>query len=182
MRPKLIYLAGPDVFRPDAVAWGERLKAICAEAGAIGLYPLDNAPDADPTDPAAIRDANLRMIEMADAVVANITPFRGPSADAGTVYELGYAAALNKLVVAYSANGGSDYASRVEGGFGERGAMRDGDDMLIEAFDPPLTDNLMLACGVDALLADAGMAIRSAMAMLHEAEEVLVPVVAEAGV
>ncbi len=167
MRKKLIYLAGPDVFRPDAIAWGTQLKALCTAAGAIGLYPLDNETHLDPV---AIRAANLAMIERADAVVANITPFRGPSADVGTVYELGYAAALNKLVVAYSADAASDYATRVPAISREAGAARDRDDMLIEAFDPPLTDNLMLACGVAALLADAELAIRSAVAMLMEAE------------
>lgn len=167
MRKKLIYLAGPDVFRPDAIAWGMQLKAFCTAAGAIGLYPLDNAAQ---LDPAAIRAANLAMIERSDAVVANITPFRGPSADVGTVYELGYAAALNKLVIAYSADAATDYAARVPSTSGQAGAARDCDDMLIEAFDPPLTDNLMLACGVAALLADAELAIRSAVAMLAEAD------------
>ena len=34
----------------------------------------------------------------ADAIIANLTPFRGPSADTGTVYELGYmAAAVNSV-------------------------------------------------------------------------------------
>lgn len=170
MRQKVIYLAGPDVFRPDAVAWGARLKALCATSGAVGLYPLDNLADPDNPDPSSIRAANLAMIERCDAVVANITPFRGPSADAGTTYELGYAAALDKLIVAYSAAASGDYAARVAAQAGAAGAERDGNDMLIETFDPPLTDNLMLACGVDALLADAEMAIRSAVAMLDDAD------------
>ena len=38
-----IYLAGPDVFRPDAFEQGERLKALCAEFGLRGLYPLDHS-------------------------------------------------------------------------------------------------------------------------------------------
>ena len=29
-------------------------------------------------------------MDQADVIIANLTPFRGPSADAGTVYELGY--------------------------------------------------------------------------------------------
>ncbi|MCT0975824.1 nucleoside 2-deoxyribosyltransferase, partial [Pseudomonas aeruginosa] len=42
-RPRKLYLAGPDVFRADAVAHGEALKALCARYGFEGLYPLDNA-------------------------------------------------------------------------------------------------------------------------------------------
>jgi nucleoside 2-deoxyribosyltransferase len=36
-----VYLAGPDVFLPDAVAWLERKKAICAGSRLIGVTPLD---------------------------------------------------------------------------------------------------------------------------------------------
>ena len=39
-RPRKLYLAGPDVFRADAVAHGEALKALCARYGFEGLYPL----------------------------------------------------------------------------------------------------------------------------------------------
>ena len=38
-----IYLAGPDVFLPDAVEIGRRKADICARHGVTGLYPLDNA-------------------------------------------------------------------------------------------------------------------------------------------
>ena len=41
-------------------------------------------------------------MDAADAIIANLTPFRGPSADAGTVYELGYMAGRGKLCLAYS--------------------------------------------------------------------------------
>ena len=44
---KKIYLAGPDVFRPDAPAWGLSLKALCREFGFDGLFPLDNAAPED---------------------------------------------------------------------------------------------------------------------------------------
>jgi nucleoside 2-deoxyribosyltransferase len=36
-----IYLAGPDVFLPDAVDVGRRKVALCSRDGLIGLYPLD---------------------------------------------------------------------------------------------------------------------------------------------
>ncbi len=45
-----VYLAGPDVFRPDAEAFGARLKAICAGHGLDGVFPLDGLAGGD--DPA----------------------------------------------------------------------------------------------------------------------------------
>src|SRR5450755_3102057 len=108
-----IYLAGPDVFLPDAVGIGRRKAELCARHGLTGLYPLDNAIDL------AVRDASLQifrgneaMMNGADAIIANLTPFRGASADAGTVYELGYMAGRGKLCLGYS-NDPSSYADRV---------------------------------------------------------------------
>ena len=40
-----IYLAGPEVFLPDALEIGRRKSRICARHGMTGLYPLDNAVD-----------------------------------------------------------------------------------------------------------------------------------------
>ena len=98
-----IYLAGPDVFLPDAVEIGRRKAAICARHGLTGLYPLDNAVDLSAADASlAIFKGNEAMMDAADAIIANLTPFRGPSADAGTVYELGYMAGRGKLCFAYS--------------------------------------------------------------------------------
>jgi nucleoside 2-deoxyribosyltransferase len=83
-----IYLAGPDVFLPDAVEIGRKKAAICARYGVSGLYPLDNAVDLSAADASlTIFKGNEAMMEAADAIIANLTPFRGPSADAGTVYE-----------------------------------------------------------------------------------------------
>lgn len=87
-----IYLAGPDVFRPDAEAHGETLKALCAEFGFLGLYPLDHALPADIREPAAqaawIYRANVGLIERADCVLANLEPFRGSEPDSGTAFEV----------------------------------------------------------------------------------------------
>ena len=54
-----IYLAGPDVFLPDAVEIGRRKAAICARHGLTGLYPLDNAVDL------AASDASLADLQAA---------------------------------------------------------------------------------------------------------------------
>jgi len=108
-----IYLAGPDVFLPDAVEIGQRKAAICARHGVRGLYPLDNVIDLTAGDASlAIFKGNEAMMDSADAVIANLTPFRGPGADAGTVYELGYMAGRGKFCLAYS-NDPASYAERV---------------------------------------------------------------------
>src|SRR5262249_39555724 len=41
-KSRQIYLAGFDVFRPDAAEHGEHLKALCIERGLTGLYPSDS--------------------------------------------------------------------------------------------------------------------------------------------
>ena len=99
-----IYLAGPDVFLPDAAAAGRLKKEVCARFGLEGLFPLDNeiTGESGPELSLRIFRSNLAMMEEADAVIANLTPFRGPSADPGTVFELGYMAGRGKYCVGYS--------------------------------------------------------------------------------
>ncbi|MGV7215196.1 nucleoside 2-deoxyribosyltransferase [Bradyrhizobium sp. UFLA05-112] len=140
-----IYLAGPDVFLPDAVEIGRRKAAICAAHGLVGLYPLDNAVDlAAPDASRRIFAANEAMMDAADAIIANLTPFRGAGADPGTVYELGYMAGHGKLCLAYS-NDPALYADRV-GRFmditTEDGRLVDAQGLTIEDFG--LVDNLMM--------------------------------------
>src|SRR5690349_20491208 len=98
-----IYLAGPDVFRADVAAHAARLKALCAERGLTGVFPLDDAvePGGEPLSRAIFRH-NVRLIDSCKAVLANLTPFRGPGADCGTAWELGYAFAAGKRVHGWS--------------------------------------------------------------------------------
>ena len=145
-----IYLAGPDVFLHDAVDIGRRKVDVCARHGLTGLYPLDNAIDL------AAKDASLRifrgnetMMLAADAIIANLTPFRGPGADAGTVYELGYMAGRGKLCLGYS-NDPACYADRVR----EFTAVTARDGRLVDARgltveDFGLADNLMMIHALD---------------------------------
>lgn len=144
-----IYLAGPEVFLADAIEIGQAKKEICAHYGFEGLFPFD----AELTQKqrtglsAKIFDANMEAIACCDAVVANLTPFRGVSADVGTVFEVAYACALKKPVFAYT-NIPGDLRARVGAEFGlEKAAgstMREfaGDGMMIENFG--LADNLMI--------------------------------------
>jgi nucleoside 2-deoxyribosyltransferase len=70
-----IYLAGPDVFLPDAVEFGRRKAEICARHGLTGLYPLDNAIDLSARDASLkIFAGNEAMMIEADAIIANLTP------------------------------------------------------------------------------------------------------------
>lgn len=104
---KKIYLAGPDVFEPDAQKIGDQLKKLAAEYGFIGLFPLDNEiPNMESPHLMAkeIRDANLRLLQSADIVMANLNPFRGLEPDSGTVFEVGYGVALGKDVYAYASD------------------------------------------------------------------------------
>ncbi len=145
-----VYLAGPDVFLPDALDIGRRKVELCTRHGLIGLYPLDNAIDRAAKDAAlAIFRGNENMMIEADAVIANLTPFRGPGADAGTVYELGFMAGRGKLCLGYS-NDPSSYADRVR----EFTDVNTHDARLVDAMgltveDFGLSDNLMMIHALD---------------------------------
>lgn len=164
-RPKL-YLAGPSVFLPDAVEIGRRKRALCRRFGFEGLYPLDGEIPSRPR--AARRDrliyrACIAMISEADGGIFDLTPFRGVSADAGTVFELGMLVGLGKPAFAYS-NVAEDYLARVRaaglvGPKRDGGTWRDGADMAVEDFGN--ADNLML----DASLCEGGYPlVRTAVA------------------
>ena len=145
-----IYLAGPDVFLPDAVEIGRRKAEICARHGLIGRYPLDNAVDVSARDASlnVFRGNEAMMIE-ACAIIANLTPFRGPGADAGTVYELGYMAGRGKLCLGYC-NDPMLYADRVRKFTTveqQDGRLVDVDGLTVEDFG--LSDNLMMIHALD---------------------------------
>ncbi len=147
-----IYLAGPDVFLPDPLARGAALKAICARHGLTGVFPMDPL-DAEPAAWAALPEfqrislRNEAHIRAADALVANLTPFRGPSADVGTVFELGFMRALGRPVFGWS-NTTVDFATRTRAFVGDTasvatdGTWRDGEAMALERFG--CLDNLMI--------------------------------------
>ena len=145
-----VYLAGPDVFLPDAVEVGRQKIEICRRHGLIGLYPLDNVVDRAATDVSLrIFKANEAMMDRADAVIANLTPFRSPGADAGTVYELGYMAACGKFCLGYS-NDPAVYADRVRRTTkvtAQADGLIDTDGLTVEDFNH--NDNLMMIHALD---------------------------------
>jgi nucleoside 2-deoxyribosyltransferase len=145
-----IYLAGPDVFLPDAVEIGRRKVEICARHGVSGRYPLDTVIDREAADASLqIFKANEAMMDTCDAIIANLTPFRGPGADGGTVYELGYMAARGKFCLAYS-NDPAIYADRVRrftDVTARDGRLVDADGLTVEDFGHH--DNLMMIHALD---------------------------------
>jgi nucleoside 2-deoxyribosyltransferase len=145
-----VYLAGPDVFLPDAFDIGHHKVELCARYGLTGLYPLDNKIDLAAADASLhIFRGNEAMMNAADAIIANLTPFRGPGADAGTVYELGYMAARGKLCLGYS-NDPGHYAARVAHPTElktSEGRLIDPQGLTVENFG--LADNLMIIHALD---------------------------------
>jgi nucleoside 2-deoxyribosyltransferase len=140
-----IYLAGPDVFLPDPLAIAAAKQKICQDYGFVGLFPLDVSLELAGLSPfeqgLAIYKSNIALMNRCDLIVANMTPFRGPSMDVGTAFEIGYMAAQGKPIFGYS-NDGRLYTERVA-------AAQPGWDangLSIEAFD--MTDNLMLEAAI----------------------------------
>jgi nucleoside 2-deoxyribosyltransferase len=157
MKRLRVYLAGPDVFLADAEAVAAKKRDLCFRYGFIGVSPVDNELDLCGAQgrAAAMRifAANEDMIRGCDLLIANITPFRGPSADVGTAYEMGFARGLGRPVFAYT-NVASTLLERTRTALAEfilkRGSDEAEDDnqMAIENFG--CEDNLMLVGGASA--------------------------------
>ncbi len=117
MSPPRIYLAGPEVFLPDALAVGAHKAALCAEHGLEGVFPLDAGLDlaglAKPEQARRISAANEGLMRSCAGLIANLTPFRGVSMDAGTAFEVGFMRALGRPVLGYT-NVTADYRERAE--------------------------------------------------------------------
>jgi len=151
-----IYLAGPGVFYPDPMAESERLKNICKSYGLEGVFPLDAGLDISKMEKReagrAIYDANIDLIKSCHGVMADMQAFRGPGMDGGTAFEMGYAKALGLPVVGYGADG--NYLERTRKHYEKLDKVglneTDPSGLLVEDFD--LADNLMMACGADALV------------------------------
>ena len=141
---KKIYLAGFDVFAPDARQRGAKMKMMCAEKGFAGLYPFDNEAD----NAQDIFAGNCGLIDQADIVIANLNPFRGAEPDSGTCFEAGYAFAKGKTVYGYVSD-----ARTLREKLGEA----DENGFSVENFGLPL--NLMLSCAAKIVEGDFAKAL-----------------------
>lgn len=154
---KRIYLAGPEVFRLDALQEGMRLKALCRAHGLVGHFPLDAS---DFAGPAFIYQSCLAGIIACDAVVANISPFRGPHMDPGTAFEIGYAVAIRKPVFGWSTRTDELHRRIPHRQHSEDDLRIDEGRHIVE--DMGLAENLMIAAGLASLHSSPEAAIAAA--------------------
>jgi nucleoside 2-deoxyribosyltransferase len=137
------YLAGPDVFLPDAVEHAARKVAICRRFGFHGLPPLNQDVETAAKELEtwqAIFEKDIAMMEQSDIIIANLTPFGGASADSGTLIEVGWFLGKGKPVFGYS-NTRENFESRMRRQLGAGYA-----ELGIEGFHLP--DNLMIVGAV----------------------------------
>ena len=145
-RPLRVYLAGPEVFLLDADEIGRKKKQLCEKYGFVGVFPFDLQVPSTGQEECGYQIAanNEHLIESSEILIANMTPLRGPSADVGTAYEMGFARAKGLPVFAYS-NIAQDFQTRNHlkiAGMSNKIVEHDQNGMAIEAFG--LVDNLML--------------------------------------
>ena len=115
--PKTVYLAGPEVFLPDGMQIVVAKAKLCVQYGFKANIPSDNSivipRGAGPTEISRdIYKANVATMKSSDFGVFDLTPFRGHSADSGTVFELGLMTGLGKPVFGYT-NVPGDYIDRI---------------------------------------------------------------------
>lgn len=156
---KRVYIAGPDVFFPDIAARAAAQKALCADLGLEALHPVDQ-----PSLTARhIYENNVALIRSADAVVANLDPFRGAEVDSGTAFEVGFAVALGKPVIGYTTmrQRQMERVAAIVGPLRQDAGgatLRDRDGCLVENFDLPV--NLMLGVPVPIVVSSFTDALR----------------------
>lgn len=152
-----VYLAGPTVFFKNALEIAAGKKEILAKYGMQGFFPLDNeiSPELFLAPQEAgykIGELNYKMMDECDAVIADLTPFRGVSADPGTFGECMYMFGKGKIVNGYS-HDARQYGQRCKDDFyqgkteiGADKVLRGSDGHSIENFH--FFDNLMLLTAI----------------------------------
>ncbi|MBU2953736.1 nucleoside 2-deoxyribosyltransferase [Marinobacter sp. F3R08] len=144
--PKRIYLAGPEVFFPadEHRAIVSQKKHILREHGFEGVDPLDTdlvfaGHESKPERGSRIYLANRQLMDSCHAIIANLTPFRGISADPGTVFEVGYMIGQGKPAFGFTMD---------NRGYRERAGSTERDGLGHSIEDFQLNDNLMIECGM----------------------------------
>jgi nucleoside 2-deoxyribosyltransferase len=162
-----VYLAGPEVFLSNAKAVLAQKSELARAAGFTPLAPGDleiPRTDSKYQRGIAISGIDEQLMLASDLIIANLTPFRGISADVGTVFELGFMCAMGKPVYGYT-NSARTYVERTIGDYYKGtfathsdGSLKGPDGLHIEDFD--MADNLMLEGGI---IARGGVFVRKAV-------------------
>lgn len=149
-----LYLAGPDVFLPNANDVFKAMEAQCAAAGFVGVRPTDGGLSqgvrGTPEEIAErIYQGNMALLRSCDGVLANMRPFRSAvEPDSGTVFETGVAIALGLPVHGYLPDCHQSLEEKISANFtvkrDENGIGWDREHgFMVEEFSQPM--NLMLA-------------------------------------
>lgn len=150
-----VYLAGPEVFVPNAREILDRKIEMTRMAGFVPVCPGDLEAPASMTGKTrglVTSEINERLMLSADFIIANLTPFRGIAADAGTVYELGFMCGRGCPAFAFT-NTTTGHFERVKDYYGGEvkadasGALRGPDGLELETYS--MADNLMLDGGIE---------------------------------
>jgi len=167
-RKRNVYLAGYEVFfeLEEVTRVAAEKKAICAASGLVGLFPgnlklREEDCSSDAARAKAIYLLDVGLMENCGSILANLTPFRGVSADAGTCWELGHFVGQGKLAVAYT-NDSRSYEERffalfgteapASGATGASRVARDGAGCLVDM--QTRSDNCMLTEGAHMVVAE----------------------------
>ena len=180
-----LYLTGPAVLHPFAQAISVHLKAFCRSCGFEGFWAGD---DRDTGSSQMIFVATCEAIRRADAVIADIGPFRGPHADVGTAFQVGLAYQAGIPVFAHTGAFRpnekmdvvplidriwfGDYAPRENRRYfeaGEDGRWRDKDGFEVENFGR--ADSVMIAHAIRSLTFSAVEAICDAADYFEHADQ-----------
>jgi nucleoside 2-deoxyribosyltransferase len=107
-----VYIAGFEVFRPDAAEFFAAVSKLCGKLDMQALCPFD--PSVDASDPEAIYQHNMELLMQATAMVANMNTFRGSEPDSGTAWEHGFMKARGFPVVSYTGDKRSEGDKQVD--------------------------------------------------------------------
>ena len=141
-----VFLAGPDRFAPEAEGLRLRQERLCEAADFVPVFAPDPDPASEPGElqARALYAETIARLRGADALIANLSPWRGPGAEPATSYLTGFAAALDKPVFAYmnvADEAEADHQTRVDAYLGAvlagDGAWRDPDGAEIEDMGLP---------------------------------------------
>jgi nucleoside 2-deoxyribosyltransferase len=144
---------------PDALKQGATLKMLCRHSGLVGIFPLDEMDLSTTPSANKIFVHNIDRLRACDCVIADISPFRGPHADDGTAFEMGFANALSKPIFGYTRDP-QPLSKRIPSQRDSSLRLSDAEGIEVENFGLP--QNLMLSCAMVGFYPTAQEAIKAA--------------------